>query len=87
MQWFMPEWGWGLHAFAIGCSILYGTFYHWPRGLMWGHIAGMYHWLLIAVFYLIGDWHNTGAITCIFISAVLHWAWLQSKKTNHQEIL
>lgn len=76
---FMPEWAWGLHASIIGFAILYGVWHHWPRGLVWGHVAGVYHWGLIAVLYAAGDWRNTGAITALFLAVSTHMLWRSTK--------
>jgi hypothetical protein len=72
---FMPEWAWGLHAIIIGVCIIWGISYRWPRGLWWGRVASTYHWALIAVFYAVGDWRNTGALTsvCIVIGVQILW--------------
>ena len=78
---FMPEWGWGLHAVAIGTAILYGVLYRWPRGLAWGRIAGTYHWTLIAIFYALGDARNTGALTALFIVAAIQVLWKYTPRT------
>lgn len=79
---FMPEWAWGLHAIIIGTAILVGVCCAWPRALWWGHIAGVYHWLLIAFFYGLGDWRNTGMITSITIAALFHVAWVNYNKLS-----
>jgi hypothetical protein len=72
---FMPEWAWGLHAILIGTAILYGVMAHWPRGIVWGMIAGTYHWALIAFLYAWGDLNNTGMITSLFLVALIQIAW------------
>lgn len=80
MNAFMPEWAWGLHAVIIGAAMFYGACCAWPRGMVWGRIAGTYHWLLIALFYALGDWNNTGALTSIFVVVLLNVLYYESKK-------
>lgn len=79
---FMPEWAWGVHALLIGVAIIYGACCKWPRGIMWGHIAGVYHWTLISVLYAIGDWHNTGALAAGFTALAVHILWRESRRKH-----
>src|SRR5688572_22912354 len=78
---FMPEWAWGLHALVVGVCILYGIIYHWPRGLWWGRIAATYHWGLIALFYALGDWQNTGWLTSLAIVVAIQYMWKYTPQT------
>lgn len=78
---FMPEWAWGLHALVIGVCTVYGIAYHWPRGLWWGRIAASYHWVLIAFFYVLGDWRNTGWITSLCIVVAIQFMWKYTERT------
>ncbi len=82
MKNFMPEWAWGLHAITIGIAIIYGIVKHWPRGIVWGYVASMYHWGLIAIFYALGDWHNTGVITSLAIMSFAWVAWKFGRPVN-----
>lgn len=79
---FMPEWAWGLHAMILGACVVYGAVCKWPRGLMFGHYAGLYHWGLVTVLYALGDFSNTGALTSAFIAAFVHILWRKSKDTQ-----
>jgi hypothetical protein len=76
---FMPEWAWGLHAIVIGAAIIYGNVAYWPRGIMWGYIAGTYHWAMVAAFYAMGDWRNTACFTALFAVAMLTALWRASR--------
>lgn len=76
---FMPEWAWGLHAVIVGASIVYGAIWQWPRAIMWGCVANTYHWVLIGIFYAVGDWHNTGALTAAFVVALTQVLWYISR--------
>jgi hypothetical protein len=78
---FMPEWAWGVHAIVIGVCIIIGAAYRWPRGLWWGRVASTYHWTLIGVFYTLGDWHNTGALTSFAIVVLVHFMWKYTPRT------
>ena len=81
MSHFMPEWGWGLHALVVGLSILAGVLYRWPRALWWGRVSSTYHWLLIAGFYLLGDWKNTGWLTSLCIVLAIQVMWKITPRT------
>ena len=81
MNEFMPEWGWGLHAVAIGVCTVYGIVYRWPRGLWGGRIASTYHWALIAFFYALGDWRNTGWLTSLCIVIAIQYMWKHTPRT------
>jgi hypothetical protein len=51
--------------------------------LSWGH------WLLVAIFYFIGDLHNTGGLTSLFIAGYSAWVALNLKvnhKNRHKDI-
>ncbi len=58
-----PELAWGLLAIGVGLVMIYGVLRHSKKSLTSGAFAGFIHWLLIAFYYFVGDWRNTGGIT------------------------
>lgn len=59
----MPEWAWGLIAVAVGLTTCYGAIIQRPPFVFWGAAVAGWYWSVVAVFYYVGDWHNTGGIT------------------------
>jgi len=60
-----PEWVWGTVAIVCGLMTAYGAWRPSYRTLTIGSGIAFAHWLTIAIFYFIGDWHNTGGITSL----------------------
>jgi hypothetical protein len=78
MEDFMPEWGWGVNAVLAGTAQVYGVLERSRRGLVWGTVAGVYHWGVISLLYLISDWANTGWLVSAWLALsvlLLWWAW------------
>lgn len=77
------EMAWG--GFAIGCGLLTlrGAFAPSLGNLRFGSFMGFCHWLLIGIFYFIGDWTSTGGITCIAFAAISGLVWLNTKLNPH----
>jgi hypothetical protein len=78
-----PEVFWGLLAMVTGMLIMWGALKESPRSLLWGARLGWVHWLMIAVFYVIGDWHSTGGVTSLFIAGYSAYLFL-NMRINYQ---
>lgn len=78
-----PEWAWGLLAILCGLLIIWGALRMSYQSLVWGAQVSWGHWLLVAIFYFLGDWHNTGGITSLFIAIYSAWIAL-NLKVNHK---
>jgi hypothetical protein len=74
-----PEWAWGLLAVLYGVLIIWGALRMSYASLLNGAQIAWGHWLLISIFYFIGDWHNTGGITSLFIAISALWFALNIK--------
>jgi hypothetical protein len=59
------EYVWGSVAVASGLSIVRGALKPSFRNLVMGSGVGFLHWLVIGIFYFLGDWANTGGITAM----------------------
>lgn len=79
---FAPEWTWGVIAIICGVLIIVGAIKMSYDSLVTGARVAFGHWLLIAIFYFVGDWHNTGGITSLFIAIYAAWVAL-NLKVNH----
>jgi hypothetical protein len=63
-----PEWFWGCLAITAGTVTVYGAVKrHYGPLTRGAQIAG-WHWLMISIFYFIGDPLNTGGITALFLA-------------------
>jgi hypothetical protein len=76
---FAPEWAWGLLAIVCGVLIIWGAARMSYNSLLNGAQIAWGHWLLISIFYFLGDWHNTGGITSLFIAMSALWFALNIK--------
>jgi hypothetical protein len=65
MQALAPEAFWGCVALFCGAVITYGAVKRRYRPLTIGAGTSFAHWLMIAIFYALGDPLNTGAITSL----------------------
>lgn len=69
----MNTWGgeafWGPMAILAGSVTLYGVIKGKPPYLYYGASTAGAHWLVVAIMYFMGDWQNTGGITCLFLAA------------------
>lgn len=55
-------------AIAVGLVTVYGAFEGKPPYIYWGAAAAGVHWLIISIFYFLGDWQNTGGITSLTLA-------------------
>lgn len=73
------EYFWGALAIASGAVICYGAFSGHYNRLMLGAFVGFFHWFVIAILYLVSDWHNTGGITALTFATYSALVWLNLK--------
>jgi hypothetical protein len=74
-----PEVFWGGLAVACGASIIISAWKMFPRGVMDAAVITWAHWLMIAIFYFVGDWQNTGGITSLSIAIYAAFIYLNIK--------
>lgn len=70
MQEFMSETLWGFNAILAGSIMIFGWIRKSLVALVWGSVAGVYHWGVIGFLYFLGDWQNTGGITSIALALI-----------------
>lgn len=63
-----PEVFWGTIAMICGCITIYGAVRRSYRTLVVGASTAGWHWLMISVFYFLGDAANTGGITALIFA-------------------
>jgi hypothetical protein len=63
-----PEVFWGSVAIFCGLVICWGAFKRHYRPLVIGASVAFWHWLMIAIFYLLGDIFDTGGIVALFLA-------------------
>lgn len=59
----LPEFVWGIVAIVSGFIIIRGATKPSYNNLVIGSCVSFSHWFMIAIFYFVGDWQNTGGIT------------------------
>lgn len=79
-----PEYFWGSIAIICGSIIIYGALKRSYRALITGASVAGWHWLMIAVFYFWGDWHNTGGITSLVFCVYACFVYLNIR-VNYKE--
>lgn len=79
-----PEVFWGCLAMAVGAVTIYGAYNRSYRALICGATAAGWHWLMIAIFYFIGDWQNTGGITALIFAVYAAFIYLNIR-VNHRQ--
>lgn len=77
------EWFWGCVAIICGCLTIRGAFRRSYNSLLIGAGAVGWHWFIISILYFVGDWHNTGGITALFLSLYAAYVYLNIK-VNHK---
>lgn len=71
-----PEILWGCLAMVFGAVTIYGAFKRSYRSLLIGAASMMWHWLMISIFYFLGDPSSTGGITAVFMVIYGAFLWL-----------
>lgn len=84
-----PEVLWGGLAMFFGCITIYGAVRRSYRSLILGASSIMWHWLMICIFYFLGDPASTGGITALFMVIYGAFLWLNLrvnyKKTKNMD--
>ena len=75
---FAPEWFYGTGAIICGVLITYGAVLDSYFAKTAGSLLGALHWVSLSTLYFIGDWHNTGAITTLFVAATSAYLYLST---------
>lgn len=63
-----PEWVWGCFALICGSLMIYGATKRSYRALTNGAGIVNFHWTIVGLCYLFGDWQSTGGITALCIA-------------------
>ncbi len=71
-----PEVFWGSVAIVSGLVTMYGAIRPSAKNLQMGSLIAFFHWLIVGVLYLMGDWANTGGITSIAFAIYSAIIWL-----------
>lgn len=74
-----PEIFWGCLAIICGLVTCRGALKRTYRTLTVGSGVMVWHWAMIATFYFIGDWHNTGGITSLVLACYAAFIYLNIK--------
>lgn len=87
-----PEVLWGCIAMCCGCVTIYGAVKRSYKPLVRGASLAGWHWLMIAVFYFLGDPLNTGGITALIFAVYGAFIYLNirvnfKKRKNSDSIL
>jgi hypothetical protein len=72
----LPEPVVGGVAILAGLGIINGVLRASFRSLTTGAMIGFSHWFTIAVFFFLGNWHNTAGITYLMIAVYSAFVWL-----------
>lgn len=67
---------WGTVSVLTGLLIVRGALTTTFTNLQIGAFAGFFHWFLIAMFYFVGDFMNTGGITSLTFAVYAGVVWL-----------
>lgn len=87
-----PEVFWGCLAIVCGLVTVYGAVKRKYGPLTRGAQASGWHWLMISIFYFIGDFTNTGGITALIFAVYAAFIYLNIRVNykddkNSEEIL
>lgn len=75
---------WGLIAVACGLVTIRGAVKRSYRALTVGAGIAGWHWLMISIFYFLGDWQNTGGITSLIFAIYAAFIYLNIKVNCHK---
>jgi hypothetical protein len=78
----IAEWGWGCIAIFCGSITCWGAYRRSYHPLLIGSAVAGWHWLMISIFYIKGDWQNTGGITALTFAIYAAFIYLNIK-VNH----
>ena len=80
-----PEMFWGALAISVGLLTVHGAVRRSYRALVIGASVQGWHWLMIGIFYLMGDWQNTGGITALIFAIYAAFVYLNIKVNYSQD--
>ncbi len=80
-----PEVFWGCLAIFCGSITVYGAVKRYYRPLVWGACVAGWHWLMIAIFYLLGDWQNPAGITALIFCVYAVFVYLNIRVNFHKD--
>ena len=60
---YAPEWAWGTASILVGLTMIYGVWKLSYKSLTRGALTGFLFWIVVSLFFFLGDWQNTGGIT------------------------
>lgn len=78
-----PEVFWGTLAVVCGLITVRGAYRRSYRALVIGALTAGAHWSMIAFFYFLGDWTNTGGITSLTFAIYAAFIYLNIR-VNHR---
>jgi hypothetical protein len=74
-----PEYVWGAIAIISGATTIRGAIKPSYYNIQLGSFIAFFHWLVIGILYLIGDWMNTGGITSLTFAMYSAIVWVNIK--------
>lgn len=77
------EFIWGCIAIAAGLVIMRGALKPSYNNLHIGAFTAALFWLVIGILYFMGDWMNTGGITCMTFFVYSALVWVNIKVNRH----
>ena len=79
-----PEWFWGLFALVASiASFITSVSNRWkPHAIFTCAAITGWHWFIVGLMYLYGDWHNTGGITALFLSFLCAYIFINVKQNQ-----
>lgn len=83
MREFMPERWWGINAMLAGAILTLGQS---RKAVIWGSVAGVYHWGVVGTLYVVAEWKSTAWITA-YTTALLIFGiyWLEKKEIEDDD--
>jgi len=79
LNYFGPEWIWGLLATICGSVMVYETIRNNSFNACRGAFLGFIHWIIIGIAFLLGDWQNASWVLCAMISTICAYIYLNVK--------
>lgn len=79
LQRLLPESVWGLIAIIVGVTMLYGGVVSSYKAMSRAVRFGFYFWILVSIYYWLGDWHSTGGVVMSSIAIYFGLAYINLK--------
>lgn len=74
-----PEFVWGIIAIVCGVGIVFGALKPSRNTLIFAAAIAFVHWLVIAMFYFLGDIYSTGGVTSLTFAVLSAYIYLNTK--------